>query len=89
MELDMAQLADIGEIKSRAEAVNLSIKRLAKRGQVDPSTLYRAASGRGGNNGTTLRKMCEVLEAEEIRAALHLLALPHVKAAIADPDGAA
>ena len=84
----MAQLADIGEIKCRAEAVNLSIKRLAKRGQVDPSTLYRAASGKGSNNGATLRKMCEVLEAEEIRAARHLLALPHVRAALEPADAA-
>jgi transcriptional regulator with XRE-family HTH domain len=84
----MAQLAEIGEVKTRAEALNLSLKRIARRSAVDPSTLYRAAGGKGGNTGSTLRKICEELEAEEIRVARHLASLPHVKTALAEEDAA-
>lgn len=71
----MLHMVDISEIKRRAEAINLSLKTLARTAGVDPSTVYRSAAGAGGNNGSTLRKLTVALEAEESRVREHLAKL--------------
>jgi predicted transcriptional regulator len=84
----MPHLVAIGEIKNRTEQVNLSLKWLARRAEVDPSTVYKAANGDSESNGKTLRKLGDTLAAEEIRIARHLASLPHVQAALAERSAA-
>lgn len=84
----MPQLVEIGEIKNRTEQVNLSLKSLARRSAVDPSTVYGAVNGDRESNGKTLRKLGDTLAAEEIRLAQHLMTLPHVRDALADRSAA-
>ena len=66
---------DIVDIKRRAEAVNLTLKKLARRCTIDPSTLYRAARGQGDNLSRTIRPLGEQIVAEERRLLAHLIAI--------------
>lgn len=84
----MLHLAEIGEIKARAEAINLKLKPLAKAAGIHSATVYRSARGDGDNRGRTLRKLNEALQREELRIAQALLDLPHVQRALADRLGA-
>lgn len=70
----MQQAVAISEIKNRAEAVNLTLKRLARRAKVHPSTAYRASLA-GDCRVTTNAKLSRALLAEELRMLEHLLAL--------------
>jgi predicted transcriptional regulator len=85
----MLHLVQISEIKTHAEAVNLSLKALAKAANVTPGSAYKAARGDADMRLNTLKKLIKALEDEELRIARHLLALPHVRAALeADAAGA-
>lgn len=66
---------NISEIKARAEALNLSLKKLARRRHIDPSTVYRAARGEGDNRSKTVTGLAEEIVAEEISQRDRLLAL--------------
>lgn len=70
----MQHTVAISEIKKRAEAVNLTLKRLARRAKVHPSTAYRASNA-GDCRVTTNAKLSRALVAEEERMLAHLLAL--------------
>jgi hypothetical protein len=70
----MQQTVAISEIKKRAEAVNVTLKRLARRAKVHPSTAYRASIS-GDCRVTTNAKLSRELVAEELRLLDHLLAL--------------
>lgn len=86
----MLHLVEISEIKNRAEAINLTLKRLCKAADVDPSTAYRGVRPDGGETRSgTLRKLTAALEAAELAVAFSLLELPHIKQAIADRAAAA
>lgn len=85
----MLHLAEIGEIKNRAEAINLNLKQLSRVAGVDPGTVYRSASGKGDNRSGTLRKLNDALQAAELAVARSLLELPHIQQAIADRAAAA
>jgi hypothetical protein len=67
----MQQTVAISEIKKRAEAVNLTLKRLARRAKVHPSTAYRASNA-GDCRVTTNAKLSRVLVEEELRLLEHL-----------------
>lgn len=68
----MLHLVEISEIKVRAEAIGLSLKRLAKLAGVDPSTAYAGARGGTDNRGSTLRKLYDELLKQEKRVGDHL-----------------
>lgn len=68
----MLQVVEISEIKSRAEAINLSLKKLCKLAGVDPSTAYAGARGNVDNRGKTLRALASKLIEEEARVAEHI-----------------
>lgn len=68
----MLQMVEISEIKERAEAIGLSLKRLAKLAGVDPSAAYAGARGEIDNRGSTLRKLTAELIRQESRVAEHL-----------------
>ena len=70
----MQHAVAISEIKERAEAVNLTLKRLARRAKVHPSTAYRASHA-GDCRVTTNAKLSRALVAEELKLLDHLLAL--------------
>lgn len=66
---------DIVQIKQRADAVNLSLKKLAGRAGCDFTSVYRAASGKSDLRSRTVNKLAEALIAEERRLLAHLIAL--------------
>lgn len=82
----MLQMVEISEIKTRAEAIGLSLKRLAKLAGVDPSAAYAGARGAIDNRGSTLRKLTEELIRQENRVADHLQKLHGDKAAASDAE---
>lgn len=62
----MQQIVAISEIKTRAEAIGLSLKRLARDAGVHSSTAYRGASGKTSDpRGSTLRKLTRALQTKE------------------------
>ena len=63
----MQHLIEIPEIKSRAEAINLTLKRLARLAGVHFSTVYRGANGVSDTRVTTLRKLTDELVRQEAR----------------------
>lgn len=63
------------EIKSRVSAVNLTLKALALRASIAPSTAYR-----GARRMDTAGRLTDALVAEEKRLLAHLLALHGVPA---------
>jgi predicted transcriptional regulator len=68
----MLHIVEISEIKVRAEAIGLSLKRLARLAGVDPSTAYAGARGNIDNRGSTLRKLADELARQEKRVADHI-----------------
>jgi predicted transcriptional regulator len=70
----MQQTVAIGEIKKRAEALNLTLKRLARRANVHPSTAYRAVDA-GDCRRSTEQKLGRELIAEELAILHHLIEL--------------
>lgn len=68
----MLPIVDAAQIKARAKAVNLSLKRLAEAAGVDPTSAYRGARGTNELRLSTLTKLAEALELEERRLRLHL-----------------
>lgn len=75
---------DINSIKSRAEALNLSLKKLARGSGVDPSTCYRAVRGDGDNLNRTIRTLAEKVVSLEIAERDRLIALHGVPLARKD-----
>lgn len=70
----MAQLIEIGEIKNRANAIGVSLKRLAQHAGVAHSNVYRAAQGKSDLRTRTLRLLVEALDEREREVAAHLIA---------------
>lgn len=70
----MLQIHDFGEIKTRAEAIGVSLKDLARDVGVHHSTAYRGARG-GDLKISTVRKLERALVERERRALAHLLLL--------------
>lgn len=76
----MLPIVEISQIKTRAEAVNLSLKRLAQRAGVDPTTAYKGARGICDPRSGTVNRLLEQLELEERRLRLHLDRLSRTQA---------
>ena len=79
----MQSLNETADFGKRVEALGLEWKVLARAAGVASSTALRFAHSSTGGRVTTARKLWEVLEAEELRVAQHLLTLPHVREALA------
>lgn len=79
----MLQIATKAEIDTRVNAINLTLKKLARLAGIDPMTVYR-----GAKRVTTIQTLTGSLDAEEIRLAQHLMTLPHVRNALADRSAA-
>lgn len=78
----MQSLDDTATFGKRVEAANLEWKSLARKAGVAPSTAFRFGTEKSGGRVATAKALMRALEAEEIRIARHLLALPHVRAAL-------
>jgi hypothetical protein len=70
----MLQLIPPDEIETRAKAIGLNLKQLAKLAGMAGSTPYKMRE-RGSANTKTLRKLSDALMAEEARVAAHLAQL--------------
>jgi predicted transcriptional regulator len=70
----MLRMIPADEIETRAKAIGLSMKRLARLAGMAASTPYRVRE-RGSANTKTLRKLSDALMAEEARVAAHLAKL--------------
>ena len=68
----MQQIFEIDDIKTRAEAIGLSLKRLAREAGVNPSTAYRGFAGLSDNRGGTLRKLTAALLEREAKVRDHM-----------------
>ena len=68
----MQQIFEISDIKSRAEAMGLSLKQLARAAGINPSTAYRGFAGLSDNRGGTLRKLTAALLEREGRMREHM-----------------
>jgi len=71
----MQHFLDISQIKARATAINLTLKRLARMAGVDPATAYRAEKGVTDPRASTLRKLTECVERQEAKVAENLKSL--------------
>lgn len=80
----MQSLDDLDGFEKRAKAIRLGPKQLARDAGVAPSTVWRIAAGKHDGNVSTFRKLLVALEAAELETAMHLLQLPHVRAALAE-----
>ena len=72
----MQHFSTIGEIKSRAEGLGLTMTRLGQLAGMAPSTAVGRVGGRERDSRvSTLRKLSEALFSEELRMRDYLLAL--------------
>lgn len=77
----MQYLVAISELKSRAEAIGLSVKRLARAAGVHHTTVYRGLAGKNDLRTKTTLKLIRQLEVEERRVAEHLVKIGGERAA--------
>jgi len=68
----MLPIVGIDHIKARAEAINLSLKDLARKAGVDPTTAYKGAKGETDTRRSTLNKLLGALERQEDKVRRHL-----------------
>lgn len=69
----MQQLIAISELKSRAEAIGSSLRKLAIAANVHPSTAYRALNEEHDIGAKKVRAMHAELMAQERKVAKHLV----------------
>lgn len=67
----MQQIEPMRQIEARAQAIGVTLKRLAGLAGLSPSTLYRSRAG-GDMRHSTLRRLDTALAAEEARLRAHL-----------------
>lgn len=79
----MQSIDDLSDFGKRIKAINAQWKVLARSAGVASSTVLRLGRGDHSGHFSTVRKVNQVLEAEEIRIARHLMTMPHVRAALA------
>jgi hypothetical protein len=72
----MAEILPIGEIKSRCEAIGVSLKQLASSAGIDPATAYSAARGDSDMLSRNLAALTRALIARETKVREHLDMLP-------------
>lgn len=68
----MLPIADIDQIQTRAAAINLSLKRLARMAGVHPTAPYRALRRKTDMRVRSVRRLLEALERQENRMRQHL-----------------
>jgi len=68
----MQHIVGIDQIKTRAEAIGIRLKRLARMAGVDPATAYRGAKGTSDPRRSTLEALLATLERQEARVGKHL-----------------